>query len=394
MTGTDNPLPPHDAVRMHLRMSICNAVREESAAFLGSDLLALILTGSLARDEASTVDDGSGLRFLSDAEFLVVVRSRTARSLHSQLTARVEVALARLGLRIHISLALVQPGYLALLPPHIFTYELRSCGQVIAGDAAILASIPEYTVSELSREDAWRLLANRMTEFLESAGDIGHKTPSPETQYRAVKLFLDMATSLLVFLDEYEPTYQGRTTRLVTLAASDPSRFPFPAMEFTTRVAQCTAFKLSPEGFDPPASLCRDAIDYARRLWTWELRSLTGASGSDEVLFRQHCRQLSTLATLRGWMYAVRTEGWHQGWRHWSRWLTLFTRGTPRYCIYEAAHLVFCQLPADSAPKQELARKVEQLLPVSCPRMNQASWKDLADDIVWNYRRFAVETRA
>jgi len=379
---------------MHLRMAICAAVREECEAFLGSDLVALILTGSLARDEASTVDDGSGLRFLSDAEFLVVVRSRAAQLLQPQLVGRVEIALARLGLRIHVSLALVQRGYLALLPPHIFTYELRSHGQVIAGDAAILASVPQYAVSELSHEDAWRLLANRMTEFLESAGDIGSDTPSPETQYRAVKLFLDMATSLLVFLGEYEPTYQGRLTRLVQLAAREPSRLPFPAIEFAARIAQCTAFKLSPEGLDLPVTLCRDAIDHARLLWTWELRRLTGASGSDDILFCHLRRQLSTAATLRAWMYAVRAEGWHKSWRHWTHWLMLFTRGTPRYCIYEAAHLLFCQLPADSAPTRELARNVEHLLPVSSPRMHEASWKDLADDIVWNYRRFAVETRA
>jgi glycosyltransferase involved in cell wall biosynthesis len=404
-------------------------------------LRALLLTGSVAREEATILPASGGWRLLGDADLIAVFQAGfplPSGDAISKLTATCEAELQAAGVTAHVSLAVVHDDYFRRLPAHIFTYELRSCGRVVWGEKNPLQLIPDFPVSAIDTEDAWRMLANRTIECLELAecrkslaGKPGNGNfdavleadgcdcqdscdpasqpgsnladNSEELHYRAVKLFLDMATSLLVFLGAYEPTYGQRAEKLEKLAAAKPeqsgSRFgadtnsalPFPLKAFAERVSGCTRWKIAGgvADFAFDADLYGEALDYACRLWRWELGQLTFAApeASPEMFFAEMAARQSAGQKLRGWLYVVRRMGWLRSLRRWPRWLAMGRRCTPRYSIYEAAW----RLAAGAGD----ARQIEALLPVAhADGRNDGETSQLACAVAWNYRTFLTETRA
>ena len=61
-----------------LGAAVSEKAAELCARDYGPSLRAVVLTGSLARDEATWVRDGAGRRLLGDAEFLLVFEQRVA----------------------------------------------------------------------------------------------------------------------------------------------------------------------------------------------------------------------------------------------------------------------------------------------------------------------------
>jgi hypothetical protein len=214
--------------------------------------------------------------------------------------------------------ALVSADFFGHLPPHVFTYELRTCGQVIWGDSSVLALIPPIAAGEIDREDGWRLLANRIIEQLAA-----REEPAPEkaerprsVEYHTVKLFLDMATSLLVFTGDYAPTYRQRAERLGRLAARTSRGMPFPLPEFARRVNEFTSWKLwAGEAPWPSGDFTEEARSYARALWRWELQQLTGLGEvlDERVLMDRWMNAQPYRARVRGWLSAAAAGGWGGG---------------------------------------------------------------------------------
>jgi hypothetical protein len=378
---------------------------------LGASMRSLLLTGSVARDEATMVAHPGGWRVLGDADFIVVLERQaplpTAGAV-ATLTAQCESELRADGVVVHVGMAAVHDDYFRRLPAYIFTYELRCCGRVVCGDDNPLELIPAFPASAIDAEDAWRLLANRIIECLELSPSLPERSAatSEELHYRTVKLFLDMATSLLVFLHAYEPTYAGRARKLRQLAeqGGEPAVLPFALKDFAGRVDECTRWKISGgEGvWNSGPEIFREALDYARRLWQWELAKLTATEpgASPEMLFAAAAARQSAWQKIRGWLYVARRSGWLRGLRAWPRWIAMGRRCTPRYFIYEASWRLTGS--ADEPFGEAEIRRIRELLPVSTPCATKAPAEDLAGDarqqlvraVVWNYRTFLTETRA
>jgi hypothetical protein len=198
-----------------LRDLICAETRAVCQQTYGQTLRAIVLTGSLARNEATFVERPDGLTLLGDAEFLLVFHIGaplpSASDAH-RIRVEIEGRLLRNGLHGTVTVSGVPPSYLRRLRPSIFAYELTAYGSVIAGDQSVLNLVPRFAVSEIPLEDAWRLLANRIVEQLETLRELPvDETPLPDNvHYRTVKLVLDTATSFLVFVGGYKPTYAER----------------------------------------------------------------------------------------------------------------------------------------------------------------------------------------
>ncbi|MGH9397986.1 MAG: hypothetical protein ACRD18_14195 [Terriglobia bacterium] len=414
--GTPSPQSP-SAIAKGV---ICSAVAESVAGAFGDRLRALILTGSLARDEATVLEKNGTRELLGDAEFLLVfaegVVLPSAGAIH-RLGQEIEGRLAQRGVHSPLDLDAVHSGFLRELRPHIFAYELRTCGQVVWGDQQILSLIPASSGADIPLEDAWRLLSNRMIEQLDAAIELA-SNPSAlprSVQYRTVKLYQDMATSFLVFAGAYEPTYRGRAERLRALAA-DPSTswdLPFPLHEFSNRVSACTNFKLqgnqdgslSSTGDCPPSiAFWQEAVTQARLLWRWELMRLTHshAALSDQELMKKWMSMQPLRDRLRGWAYVLRRCGWHRSWREWPRWVRRARQASPRYCVYAAASQLFFQLPGALGPASQppaIRRDWEawrSWLPMDHhdPKVLAADWQQAIFAISENYKRFLTGTRA
>lgn len=106
---------------------------------------------------------------------------------------------------------------------------------------------------------------------------------------------------------------------------------------------------------------------------------------------------------LRGWAYVIRQNGWHRSWLRWPQWARLALAASPRYSVYAAAcDLLFAirsseSLVAKGSNGRSFWEELRRQLPVvTCPgpANGQPPWHDLATDVLFNYRKFLVNTRS
>jgi hypothetical protein len=418
--GTARPSGLAEALKdtSTVQQAICERTVELALAAHGGNLKAIILTGSLARQEGTFVRDAGGWKQFGDAEFLLVFKERATLPLNADLLnlqRAVESELLARGLQCKISLAAVRPKYLRQLRPHIFAYELLTQGRVLWGDP-VLSAIPRFLPAAIPLEDAWRLLCNRMIELLEvSAGITDQLREVPkEVFYQSVKLYIDMGTSFLVFAGSYEPTYARRAEKMRSLQTqSDTANScPLNLARFAERVVACTQYKLSgadklqlPNLHEHPGSLAlwREAIADAHSLWSWELSQLTGTrvTLTDRELMGRWMRQQPVREQLRGWLYVLRRDGWHRSWRKSLSWTRCALRGSPRYCIYAAASELLFKLPGLIGATTPASSTISALGPLRdwIPSTSDApgsatEWRQLVCEISWNYHRYLEGTRS
>ncbi|HXN24900.1 MAG TPA: hypothetical protein VOA41_19370 [Candidatus Dormibacteraeota bacterium] len=404
------------SLRARRRASICEATVETCRKHFKSDLQAVALTGSLARDEASFLElPGRGTSVLGDAEFPLVFHPTSrlpTRKYLDQVQTEVETKLGASKLFCTIGLTACHPSYLRNLRPHIYAYELRNCGDVVWGSPRVLSLIPEFAPSEIPVEDGWRLLSNRMIEHLDVAGAAveSGQPLSPEVLYNTVKLSVDMATSFLLFCGLYAPTYHKRCERLRTLAKAGGSEFdpPFSLKDFAELVDWATRCKLSPDSALASADrqFWSKTVTFALALWQWELARLTGREASDpadpQALMRRWMRKQSFYDRARGWASLLRRLGWKRSIRSWPRWVRLAWQASPRHCVYSATSELFSALPTLAASNAQgessrvLRGRIRRWIPLSRPssRSEPSEWRNLVSDVLWNYREFLKETRS
>ena len=217
------------------------------------------------------------------------------------------------------------------------------------------------------------------------------------------KLFLDMATSLLVFLDAYEPTLRTAGAE-VARGGGAPGRgeaSPFALKPFAARVERCTRWKIAhgahgEDDCDFDSEITGEALDYSCRLWPWELARLTSldAVASTETLFAAVAARQSAGQKLRGWLYVARRVGWLRGMPSWPRWAAMGWRRTPRYFIYEAAWRLATD--ASCALDESVYRRISALLPIAgaTHKKDDDRRQQLIRQVAWSYRTFLTDTRA
>lgn len=376
-----------------------------------SGLRAIVLTGSLARDEATWVRETGGSRLLGDAEFLLVFYPHAPLPPPSTLRAleeEIERALGRDRIRGRVQLVPVYPTYFTELEPHILAYELCVSGQAVWGDPHILSLIPSFIAADIPLEDAWRLLANRTIELLEVLYRF-HDPPeifAENLAYRTSKLYLDMATSLLLFAGSYAPSYRERELRLrgITVEREPPCGWPFDLKKFCRRVSDCTRGKLSGTMEPLTEGLLEEALGHTLLLWRWQLRLLTHREWSEtnSPPMEEWIRMQPLASALRGWAFVLRACGWFRSWRQWLRWAKLAARASPRFWVYEAAYDFLewtpqlLKLPAEASSVPLRCKEILERLPLRTTHPDEGSDRGmrLAEEIAWNYHKFLEPTRA
>ena len=393
--------PRPKRVHQTLKSAICEATRLVTTTELDGTLRALVLTGSLARDEATFVRQADTWKVLGDAEFFLILSEREwmpSAALIQRMNRRIEDALSQQGIQCQIGVSAVGPGFLRNLQPHILGFELRACGEVVWGDTQILTLIPDFGPNDIPLEDGWRLLSNRMLELLEVSAQLDAETESlpEEVYYRTTKLYLDMATSFLLFRKAYEAGYQARARRLTLLAGSQSSEAPFDLRTFANLVDACTDFKMqsaTPDSTGPEnvLSFWREALESAHQLWRWELQRLTGADSglADRDLLERWMDRQTIRTSLGGWLRLAYKLGWRGSLAQLPRWVSHGWRSSPRYLVYAAASELFFRLP--SLLSSDLA--VPAWLPVSS-QSSSKGWRDTLRAIASNYHEFLEQSRA
>lgn len=369
----------------------------------GSALQALLLTGSLARGEATLSRQGRCCRVIGDAEFLAIFDPKAglpSRPALDEVATAAEFWLQARGCRCAVTIGAAHPRYLRRLPPHIFGYELRQWGRVVLGDGAILSLIPACDPRALPAEDAWCLLSNRIVEHLGQLAVCAWsgQTLPPDLAYSTVKLGLDMATSYLVFAGAYAPSYRERATRLAAMASAGPClRAPVPLSALTRLVTQCTDLKLGrADLIDLDWGFWRSVAEAATGLWSWELGRMVETEDSPwRAAWQRLARRTSQPRRWRSWAGALRRSPSARS----RRALALVAQATPRQLIYRAAYLLLSEAPLImGSPADASSRHAEEIadsLPILAPwRAHAPSWRELALAVESNYRALLTHTRS
>ena len=418
---------------------VIETVRQIAASSFQPGLRSLVLTGSLARNEGTWLPQNGRERLAGDAEFLAVFGQ------HAQVPTAIRVAsvereietrLHDSELEVHIGLSSVGPGYLRTLQPHIFAYELLERGRVIWGEEKILDLVPRFSPADIPLEDGLRMLMNRIVELLEAlcscdtgrtADDLCRET----VYYCAIKLWLDMATSFLLFQGEYESTYGQRAEKLSRMA-TDPDvsgkNAPIPLERFAARVRAATDYKLGTTCLaginaerarsgtgqtsvqrlfemdqDGGGLYLRGLIKDAHSLWRWELKRLTGlnADASDDELLDRWLKLEELAGRIRGWAATAKRYGLWPSARMVPRWVRLGLKGSPRRLVYAAASELFfglkemlsengnCWYGAETRVGQRIHE-----LPLTSNSETEASWRIAGRTIARNYHLFLESTRS
>lgn len=386
------------------RTRICAEIIRVCRGRWDSGIRALVLTGSLARNEATFVEDNGQCLLFGDTDcFWVFHDTASLPSPESAAAAmrEIEKALLESGFVVQIGASCVIPSYFQQLRRHISAYEIRETGEVIWGDRQVLALIPAFGAEQISREDAWRLLANRVVEQIEvlAVSNESERPAAGALRYRTIKLCLDIATSFLVFAGRYRPSYQERQLALDDLAVNPSAASPLPIGAFADLIRDCTHAKLTGAPLRvSDEQILEDSARYAKLLWEWELLQLGGAIehpfGKDPLA--HWMRQQPLRGKLRGWASVLRRTGWVRQWREWPRWARLARCASPRYWIYGAAAELFFAY-ADAACDNRDWSDVMLRLPVPVESRvvpEEVVWQFAAQRVARNYRVFLETTAA
>ncbi len=348
--------------------------------------LGLLLAGSFARGEGVIVADRHGdYRWLSDIECLVVLPDELRRDL-----SRVTRLLANAaddanhdgpsrsrGMKIELSPILV--SRLAAMRPAIFTCELIDNAKLLWGRPAEIRMPARFEVTrDLLCRDAFRLLNNRLMEQLAARlrlEDESNLLSAPEAAYAQSKFWVELGTSLSIFLGCYKTSYKARYAALEHVFSSSGTGLDTRTVEvLRSKISQGMALKLGyidTDQYDADRNLgC--AADIASRIWWWETGSLLGDSGSetDWHSVPARLRRVQTMAgRIRDWGRLVLRTGAF-GNLHPAAFRDLLRAGSFGNAIYSAGCLLsfsWNQIGSGNGPGAEISSFLGRLFGVDAP---------------------------
>jgi hypothetical protein len=287
---------------------IATAVRE---AMRPLPTLGLILTGSVARGEGTLIADPEiGSRWLGDIECQLVFNDRRGAPVADinyslrELEGRLNRDRENRSRGMRIGLNAIGVSRLARLRPAIFTREMLEHGKLLWGEPAALPQPSWWTAGQLQipLRDAFRLLNNRIVQQVEArmGREVGSGAPL-SAEYALNKFWIDLATSLSVFLDCYRSSYRERQVALESRLAENCS--PLTAGNARLVVARLRDAMVVKEG-RPPAEIHSDdafaeAARVASDVWYWEAGQLVG-SDSEPADWRSILPLLRRIDTASG----------------------------------------------------------------------------------------------
>lgn len=344
-----------------------------------ASLVAVILTGSFARGEGTVLelDDGT-LKVLGDVECFVVVPSLAeAWRRKPQLIGwgrEISRRLATRGVRVDVEFGSLDTDFFhRRARPSIFVHDLRTHGKVLWGRRELLAAIPPFEPPAIPREDALRLLLNRIVEQL-AAWDRLPSLPADavlDMAYQRLKLTLDLAGSVLAFAGTHTSLYRRRPSALAGLVAETPSLARALPGEFGPELGRAARAKVDPAtDFPAPpreagledqrawlAAEVVSAVPAAAGILRWQLAQLLHGPGDLDVLLERFLRRVPFTARIKEWAKLVLNPLPAPCPISHARVLSFLWTSTPRALVYAAAARAYEAL-GSAAPAPDVARRL------------------------------------
>jgi hypothetical protein len=348
--------------------------------------LGLLLAGSFARGEGVIVADRHrDYRWLSDIECLVVLPDELRRDLPrlTQLLANAAHDANQHGRRgsrgVKVELSPILASRLAAMRPAIFTCELLDHAKLLWGRPAEITMPTRFKVTrDLLCHDAFRLLNNRIMEQVALRLRLENESslPSrPEVAYALSKFWVEMGTSLSIFLGCYKTSYRARHAALEPVLRASGTGLDAKTIEvLRSKLAQGMSLKLgyinSDEYRTEGSFGC--AADIASRIWWWETSDLLGDSGCkcDWSSVPARLRRVQTTAgRIRDWGRLMLRTGAFENLRP-AAFRDLLRAGSFGNAVYAAGCLLnffWDQIGSGDGPGLEINRVLGRLFGVDAP---------------------------
>jgi hypothetical protein len=314
------PLSANPAFQDEVRSELDRLIQRVRECAVAPCIEGILLTGSFARGEGTVLSHPqTRSRWLSDVECLVVVRGGVAsrrdikRAMKHvvQDTNSVPCSATR-GIKVELR-AILQEGMLGL-PEAIFTRELCEHGKLLWGNPAAIPFPPVSLRAEgISKADAFRLLNNRIIEQIAVRSGYADGTRDlADVAYSLVKFWIDLGTSLSIFLGCYRPGYRSRQKPVEEALCASPTILgpgigERLASRFRTAMAQKFGEMALPSGDLRPEF--GEAVEIARATWNWESGRMLGtdAAASDwRAIFTRLGSLESAVQRVRDWARVFR----------------------------------------------------------------------------------------
>lgn len=367
---------------------------------LGSEMIAVVLTGSFARGEGTVLARAGQLRVLGDFEFFVVFeRDGAARKRRLADWGRAASAcLAGRRLQAEVEFGPVDLDFFNhRARPSIFVYDLREHGKVLWGRPDVLAALPAFGAEDIPPEDALYLLFNRTIEQLETWERLDRLDADGllDAAYQRLKLTLDVAGSALAFSGVHVPLYHRRPGALARLVTETPSLAAWLPPAFGDELAQAARAKIAPAEYDGWPDLARplDAervrlgrdiaggVPAVTAILTWELARLLGDGGDLPDLLDRYAGSPSLGRRLWDWAkFVVNPLPAPLPVSHLKA-ARLMLSSTPRALLYTAGAMAYRNLADSGAalstitPRLPLARSAEPRDAAAQRRAIVALWR-------------------
>jgi hypothetical protein len=358
--------------------SLASLTRDMSRTLPASGLL---LTGSFARGEGVIVRDRNGnSNWLSDVECLVVLPDDSRRDFAgisrqlADLARQLNEDARRQVRRIRIELSPILASRLAAMRPAIFTFELLQHGKLLWGQGSEVRMPRSFEPGgDLLRRDAFRLLNNRIMEQIAAEVDREPCSPQgPAAAYALSKFWVEMGTSVSVFLDCYRPSYRARQAALEeALAGPCDGLDDETASVLAARLAEGMGLKFGHITADeyPTDGGFESATHLASCIWWWESGRLLGdgvRAGDWRSVPARLRRVETTAARVRDWGRLLLRTGTAENLRA-SALGEVLRAGSFGSAIYAAGCLLYFfweQIGSGRGPGREVSRTLGRLLGV------------------------------
>lgn len=276
----------------------------------------LLLAGSVARGEGTLVaDTESGSRWLGDLECILLLPTQSGsgqveRAVQDTVLELNKDLNSRRGLKVAVTTMVT--NQFSRLRPSIFNREFLEHGKLLWGDPSQLSAPLWWRAGrrDIPLHDAFRLLNNRIIQQVTArvAQETGVLQPFG-SEYSISKFWIELATSLSIFLGCYRSTYRQRQREIERALMSRPEVLGNEFRDlFITRLNEAMAVKFG-QAPTPFGRTCQERFDevarVTARVWYWESAQMLQAppAGPDWRLVMRRLRLIEpAIQRARDWV--------------------------------------------------------------------------------------------
>lgn len=254
----------------------------------------IIVAGGFGRNEASVIEDGDRLKFLSDCEIVMASRWQISQSAINRLALELS---QKTGLRIilndSIRLRIYSRTHIPSMVsnkvwrPSIRYYDLKHGSMVVFGDN-ILERLPNVKPQDIPLWEGIVLIFNRMAEALTFLPY--NRQEQDESIYWINKVIFACQDALLVSVGQYHYSYKMRNLMFEELFPNHFSELNERLPKFLPLASKATHYKLRPTKAACPEDvmgLWFDAAEICNEVFKYIIKRDMGITFDSYVEFQE-----------------------------------------------------------------------------------------------------------